>query len=77
MSKKDELNWSTDLRRIALWLQKGNVSIAKTFIKRGKSLYPNGKNVGGRNWEWWLKEINREDYLKAAERALTWSLLLR
>jgi hypothetical protein len=77
MSKKDNLKWSADLRRIALWLQTGNIVMANKFIKRGKDMYQDGKNVGGREWKWWFSEISRKDYLKASERALTWSLLLK
>ena len=77
MSRKDELNWSTDLRRIAWWLQTGNIRLAQKFIGIGKKLYPRGKSVAGRDWQWWMDEINRKENNKAAERALTWSLLMR
>jgi len=77
MSKKDNLNWSADLRRIAFWLQTGNIVLAEKFIKRGKEMYQNGKRIGGREWTWWFSEISSKDYLKASERALTWSLLLK
>lgn len=77
MSKNDELNWSTDLRRIAWWLQTGNIKLAQKFIERGRKMYMVDKKVGGRHWNWWMDEISRKDDLKAAERALTWSLLLR
>lgn len=77
MSDKDKLNWSVDLRRISWWLQTGNVTLAQQFIRRGKKLYSEGDMVGGKLWSWWFSEIEKEDTLKAAERALTWSLLLR
>lgn len=77
MSKQDELNWSADLRRISLWLQMGNFAMADMFIKRGQKLYSKGKRIADRDWSWWLKEIKNKDNLKASERALTWSLLLR
>lgn len=77
MSDKDILNWSADLRRIAWWLQIGNNTLAKKFIERGRRLYPKGKKIANRNWEWWMSEINRRDHLKATERALTWSILLK
>lgn len=79
MSKRSELNWSADLRRIAWWLQTGNISLAEKFIKRGKKLYSKGRRVGNQDWSWWMAEISRKDkdHLKEAERALTWSILLR
>ncbi len=77
MSRTDELNWSTDLMRIAWFLQTGNNKLAKKFIERGKSLYSEGRTIGKRNWQWWMKEIQRPEPEKAAERALTWSVLLR
>lgn len=77
MSEKDKLNWSADLRRISWWLQSGNVSLAEKFIQRGKKLYPKGKKLGGKDWNWWQKEISTSETLKAAERALTWSVLLK
>lgn len=76
MSNKDKYNWSADLRRIAWWLQTGNLSLAKKFIDRGKKLYCKGEVIGNKSWDWWMTEIQRKDNLKAAERALTWSLLL-
>ncbi len=77
MSRQDRLNWSTDLLRISWWLQNGDLSMADMFINRGTSLYPHGEKVAGREWSWWFKEIQRPEKEKAAERALTWSLLLR
>lgn len=77
MSRKDELNWSTDLLRISWWLQTGNSKLAQKFIERGKELYPSGKKIGGRDWKWWLAELDKNDRNKVSERALTWGLLLR
>ncbi len=77
MSRIDELNWSADLRRIAWWLQTGNSQLAQKFINRGEKMYPKGRDTGGRDWKWWLSEINGNDQEKAAERALTWSVLLK
>lgn len=77
MSKNDELNWSADLRRIAWWLQIGNAKLAKKFIDRGKEMYVSDKKICGNEWSWWMNQISQTDNLKAAERALTWSLILR
>lgn len=77
MLRQDELNWSTDLLRIAWWLQTGNEQLVHKFIERGKKLYAEGRRVGKREWGWWMSEIGREDKDRAAERALTWSVLLR
>lgn len=76
VSNKDLLNWSADLRRISGWLQTGNVSSAQKFIYRGKQLYPSGRSIAGRTWQWWLDQITVENAIQASERALTWSLIL-
>lgn len=77
MSKDDLLNWSTVLRRISWWLQTGNILLAEKFIERGQKLYPAGTMVANRKWEWWMKEIQQVDTIKASEVALTWSLLIK
>jgi len=77
MSNKDRLNWSADLRRIAWWLQIGKISLADKFIERGEKLYAKGGTVANRSWKWWMGQLRLKDKKKAAERALTLSLLLR
>ncbi len=80
MSNKDYLNLSADMRRIAWWLQKGNLVLADDFLKLTLSKFGNDeKLVEGKSLSEWLRRV--ADYKKrgwkSAEDALTLSILLK
>ena len=75
----DKKNLAVDLRRICLWLVKGNDKLADQFLRRDIKLYKDmdvkiGKTKIG---DWLELIINRSDgQEKAAERALTAAAIL-
>lgn len=80
MSDLDYLNLSTDLRRIALWLQEGRLGLADKFIAANLRRFSGDKEqVGKRKIGEWLMGVGeyKKARLKAAEDALTLSVLLK
>ncbi len=80
MNQRDYLNLSVDMRRIALWLSKGNEVLVEDFLKLIKTKFGNDRReVEGRKLCDWIKRIN--DYKsrgwKSAEDALTLSVMLK
>lgn len=80
MSNLDYLNLSVDMRRIAWWLQKGNIVLADDFLGLTKKKFGDDeKLIEGRKLSEWMKRI--ADYenrgWKSAEDALTLSILLK
>ncbi len=80
MSNKDYLNLSSDLRRIASWLQKGNTVLADDFIALSlKKFGDDDKKVENIKLSRWLTrvaEYKTRDW-RSAEDALTLSVLLK
>ena len=74
-----KLNLSTDLRRIAWWLQQGDVKAADQFLSRIPERYPlkNNEVYGKKSLSEWFAVINRKDNNHSAESALTLSQLLQ
>jgi hypothetical protein len=71
---------SADMRRVAWWLQVGNQKLASRFIEASWVSYGKDKKmVGKKDLSLWLDLIRRRDggEMRAAERALTLSLLLK
>ncbi len=80
MSNLDYLNFSTDLKRIALWLVDGDELLAKKFIEINQKRFGGDiEEVGKIKINEWLKRISSyEDRgWKSAEDALTLSVLLK
>ena len=77
MTETDMLNWGADFRRISWWLQTENHALSSKFIERGSRDYKSSKIIGNRSWDWWMKELKNKENLKASERALTFSILLK
>ncbi len=80
MSNLDYLNFSTDLRRIAMWLQDGDEALAKKFIEINKKKFgADNREIGKRKISTWVYRVG--DYAirgdKSAEDALTLSILLK
>jgi len=80
MSNLDYLNFSTDMRRVALWLSDGDDSLAEKFITINKGKFGNvTRRFGKKGLDEWLRRIG--DYKvrgwKSAEDALTLSVLLK
>jgi hypothetical protein len=77
--KKDLANFSTDLRRISLWLYHQNYDLANQFLDLAPKKYRLNSQIGCFNNIW--DEIDKiknlkGGHLKAAERALTLSSIL-
>ena len=80
MSDLDYLNFSTDLKRIALWLADGDEPLAEKFIEINKRKFGEDTNeLGRRKISEWLNRISafRERGWKSAEDALTLSILVK
>lgn len=80
MNKRDYLNLSTDMRRIAWWLQKGDKVLADEFIAINKGKFgKDEKVIEGRKLSEWIKRIAEYEKRgwKAAEDALTLSVILK
>lgn len=80
MSNLDYLNFSTDLRRIALWLADGDEPLAERFIEINKRKFgSDSKEFGKRKINEWLRRIDsyEERGWKSAEDALTLSVILK
>ncbi len=80
MSNLDYLNLSTDLRRIALWLQTGNETLAEKFIQISLGKFGNDKEeICGRMVGNWLRRVaaHKSRGWKSAEDALTLSVVLK
>ena len=80
MSNKDYLNLSADMTRIAVWLHKGNTSLADDFLKLTKTKFGGDeKIIEGKRLSVWMKrvlEYKRRGW-KSAEDALMLSVLLK
>ncbi|MBI2326386.1 hypothetical protein HYU91_03295 [Candidatus Collierbacteria bacterium] len=74
------LNLSTDLRRIALWMVDGDEDLAKKFVEINKKKFQrDGSKIGKKKISVWMKRIGdsqKRDW-KSAEDALTLSVLLK
>lgn len=78
MVVEDVMRFKVDLRRVAYWLLQGGYVSAKKTLSRAKERYDlDGLCPGGREMEWWWKEMAGADHKKAAERAMTLSVVLR
>lgn len=80
MSPLDYLNLSTDLRRIAVWLQDGREKLAKPFIQSNLTKFARDeRKVAGRKLNLWLKQVSlyHQRGWKSAEDALTLSVILK
>ncbi|OGD70439.1 hypothetical protein A3A84_03735 [Candidatus Collierbacteria bacterium RIFCSPLOWO2_01_FULL_50_23] len=80
MSDLDYLNFSTDLKRIALWLADGNEPLADKFIEINKRKFENDNRVVGKKKVGeWLRRVSeyKARGWKSAEDALTLSVLLK
>ncbi|HLE49925.1 MAG TPA: hypothetical protein VI791_02195 [Patescibacteria group bacterium] len=77
MSNLDYLNLSTDLRRIAVWLQDGDSALARKFIEIDKKKFGDDKReIGKKKISTWLDRVGVLGE-KSAEDALTLSILLK
>lgn len=80
MSNLDYLNFSTDLRRIALWLSDGDETLAKKFIEINNTKFGQDTRIfGKRKMSEWLERISQYEKRgwKSAEDALTLSVLIK
>ena len=71
-------NFSTDLRRVSYWIYQGRFELAQKTLNLGRRKYKTISKVGcfDNVWSEIEKINNREDRLKAAERASTLSSIL-
>lgn len=77
MVAADVMKFRADLRRVAYWLLQGSRSSVETTVGLAREKYDlSGLRPGGREMDWWWKELAGEDKRRAAERALTLSMLL-
>ena len=77
MSNLDYLNFSTDLRRIAIWLQDGDIGLAKKFIGLNKKKFgSDDREIGKKKISTWLDRVGVMGE-RSAEDALTLSILLK
>lgn len=77
MVVEDVMRFRVDLRRVAYWLFQGGYVSAEKTLSRAREKYDlDGLRPGGREMEWWWKELASADNRKAAERALTLSVIL-
>ncbi len=80
MSNLDYLNFSTDMKRVALWLSDGDESLAEKFITINKRKFGNDTRMFGKKMvNEWLGRIGayKKRGWKSAEDALTLSILLK
>ena len=74
----DVLRFSVDLRRIAYWLLQGGEESVKKSLAMAREKYDlRGLKPAGREMGWWWRELVQKDKKKAAERAVTLSMLLK
>ena len=74
----DVMRFKVDLRRVAYWsLQGGEKSVKRSLEMARKKYDLSGLRPAGREMEWWWSELEQKNWRKAAERALTLSVLLK